>query len=158
MADLIGTLVAKNYQKISPSSLYGTRELQFVKVVADNGGDSNIDFTKQKFEITGETTGVFVGGYADADSYFSRAVRAMQSYVEVFYLGEPDETSFVVAISVDTANNGEGGTGLGEFGIIESLIIEALGIGNKAPSAFTGTAYNGDITVTEIHALGDAIQ
>lgn len=157
MADLIGTIVAKNYQKVSPSSMFGTRELTFVKVVADNGGTSNVDFTKQKFEITGPTAGAYAGEYGDADSYFSRAIRALQGYSEVFFIGTPDATSFVVAIAGDTANDGAGDTGLGAYGNMEADIKAALGVGNKAPVGSVGTAYDGAITVTELAATGSSI-
>ena len=157
MADLIGTIVANNYQKVSPSSLFGTRELTFIKVVADNGGDSDIDFTKQKFEITGATTGAYAGEYGDADSYFSRAIRVLQGFGEVFFIGTPDATSFVVAIAGDTANSGAGSTGLGEYGNAEAAIAGALGVGNKAPVASVGAAYSGAITITELAATGGSI-
>lgn len=152
MADLIGTEVAKNYQRVAPSSMFSTRELSFIKIVADNGGDSNIDFTKQKFEITGATAGSYAGTYLDADSYMSRAIRAIQGYVELFFIGEPDNVSFIVAVSIDTANQG-----VVDYSNMESDIKEALGIGNKAPTAFTGTAYNGDIGVSELTAVGPVI-
>ena len=86
MADLIGTTVANNYQKVSPSSMFGTRDLVFVSVVADNAGDSDVDFTKQRFEITGATSGAYAGSYTDANSYFSRAIRALQGYAELFFV------------------------------------------------------------------------
>lgn len=155
MADLIGTMVAKNYQKISPSSMFGTRELLFVKVVADNGGTSSVDLTKQKFEITGPTSGSLVGTYADADSYFSRAVRALQTVAEVFFIGEPDQTSFVVAISRDTVNDGD--PDVSQYSILESAVKEGLGVGSKAPVGGVGTMYDGTITVTELTAVGDSI-
>lgn len=157
MADLIGTTVANNYQKASPSSLFGTRDLVFVSVVADNGGDSNIDFTQQKFEITGPTAGAYTGEYTDADSYFSRAIRALQGYAELFFVGTPDATGFVVAISSDTVNDGAGETGLGVFGNMEASIQESLGTGNKTPVGGVGSAYNGVITVTALDATGATI-
>ena len=157
MADLIGTTVANNYQKASPSSLFGTRDLVFVSVVADNAGDSNVDFTKQGFEITGPTAGAYAGEYTDADSYFARAIRALQGYAELFYIGTPDATGFVVAIASDTANDGAGDTGLGEFGNMEATIESSLGVGNKTPAAGVGAAYNGGITVTALSAVGSSI-
>lgn len=157
MADLIGTAVATNYQKTAPSSIFGTRELTFVKVVVDNGGDSDIDFTKQKYEVTGETAGAYTGTYADADSYFSRAVRAMQGYMELYFLGTPDATSFVAAIAGDTANDGAGTSGLGAYGMVESAIQSSLGTGNKTPVGGVGTAYSGAVTITELSAEGSSI-
>lgn len=131
MADLIGTLVAKNYQKVSPSSMFGTRELSFVKVVV-----TGADMTTQD-----GTTGTF----DEADSLFSRAVRAIQGYVELFFLGTPDATSFVMAISGDTANDGEGETGLGVYGNIESDVAGALGLAD------------GDVVLTELTSVGASI-
>ena len=157
MADLIGTVVAKNYQRIAPSSMFGTRELTFVSVVVDNGGDSDVDLTKQMFEITGATVGAYVGEYTDADSYFSRAVRALQGFAEVFYIGTPDATGFVVAIADDTANDGEGNTGLGVYGNMEAAIASALSIGNKTPVGGEGFVYDGAVTVTKLSAVGNSI-
>lgn len=124
MADLIGTIVAKNYQKAAPSSMFGTRELTFVSVTV-----TGPDMTKQD-GATGE--------YTDADSYFSRVIRAVQGYVEVFFIGTPDATSFVMAIAEDTANDGDAGT----YSKLITTVSEALGIADTA------------VVVTELSAVG----
>lgn len=124
MADLIGTIVAKNYQKAAPSSMFGTRELTFVSVTI-----TGPDMTKQ----TGTD-----GAYTDADSYFSRAIRAIQGYVEVFFIGTPDATSFVMAIAEDTANDGENET----YSKLITTVAEALGLADTA------------VAVAELSAVG----
>ena len=109
------------------------------------------------FEITGPTAGAYAGEYTDADSYFSRAVRALQGFAEVFYIGTPDATGFVVAIADDTANDGEGSTGLGIYGNMEAAIASALGVGNKTPVGGEGFVYDGAVTVTKLTSVGSTI-
>lgn len=149
MADLIGTEVAKNYQKVSPSSMFGTRDLAFLKITADNVGTSKVDFRRQKYAILTDTTGELQGSFLDADSYFSRAIRALQGFAEVFFIGEPDETEFLVAVSSDTVNDGET-----DFSYIQDYIAGALGVCKKAPTGGVGTAYNGAISVEVLKAEG----
>lgn len=145
MADLIGTEVAKNYQKVAPSSMFGTRELMFLKVTVDNAGTAKVDFTKQG---TNEEGNDYVGTYLEADSYLSRAIRALQGFAELFFIGEPNVTSFIVAVSSDTLNEGSDD----DLSYIKNHIAGSLGVGKKTGS--TPTLYNGAVEVTVLKAVG----
>jgi len=86
-ADLSG--VAANYLKAQASTQFGTRQLSVLKVEID---------------------GVYVN-YADANSLFSKAVRAIQQTAEIWAVFTPVDTStdyFHVIISTDSQWDGVG--------------------------------------------------
>lgn len=162
MPSLIGTTVTSNYLKTSPGTQFGTRALRIIKVAADDSGDSKIDLTKQKFEVTGPTAGAFVGSYTDSDSFYSAAVRAVQTVAEIYAIGQPDATSFIVVVSYDTANDSGAGTNANDqdktWSDLESVITDSLvsRLGDKTPVAGAGFVYNGVVTVTAIDVAGGA--
>ena len=82
MADLIGTSIAANYLKSAPSTQFGTRDLAFY-TVAGTGFDTT---------------------YANSDSNYAQAVRAIQTIAEVYGVGTPGAAGFIVIIASDTAN------------------------------------------------------
>ena len=119
MPSLIGNTVAANYLKTKPTTQFGTRQLSVLNIaIAD----------------------VFVN-HADADSLFSKSVRALQQTAEVWAVftpvdGSPD--SFNVIIATDTQYVGDSETsrtaipsgGLAptaNFGILETAIAAGNG-------------------------------
>ncbi len=116
MPSLVGSTVAANYLKAAPSSQFGTRHLAVLNIaIAD----------------------VFVD-YANADSLFSKSVRALQQTAEVSAVftpvdGSPD--SFNVVIATDTQWDGDtaaqgitgGAAGNGGYGVLETAIAAGNG-------------------------------
>lgn len=109
MPSLIGTDVAANYLKASPTTQFGTRQLTVIKVVQ---------------------AGVFVD-HATANSLFSKSVRALQQSAEVFAVFTPVDSGtdyFCAIIATDTQWDGVGtGTGAvipgdGSFAALEAAI------------------------------------
>jgi hypothetical protein len=93
MPSLLGTDVTTNYLKASASTQFGTRQLTVIKVVQD---------------------GVFVN-YADANSLFSKSVRALQQTAEIYAVYAPVDAGtdyFCAIIATDTQWDGAG-TGSG---------------------------------------------
>ena len=89
MPSLVGNYVAANYLKAKPSTQFGTRQLSVLNIAQAD---------------------VFVN-HANADSLFSKTVRALQQTAEVWAVftpvdGSPD--SFNVIISADSQWTGTG--------------------------------------------------
>jgi len=114
MPSLLGTDVAANYLKTLPSTQFGTRQLSVLNIAID---------------------GVFVS-HADANSLFSKAVRALQQTAEVWAVFTPVDAgtdSFNVIISADSQTTGDthvtGGTDTGSgYGILEASIEAGCGV------------------------------
>jgi hypothetical protein len=119
MPSLIGNTVAANYLKTKPTTQFGTRQLSVLNIaIAD----------------------VFVN-HADADSLFSKSVRALQQTAEVWAVFTPVDAgtdSFNVIIATDTQYVGDTETsrtaipsgGLAptaNFGILETAIAAGNG-------------------------------
>jgi hypothetical protein len=89
ISNVVGsTTVGANYLKTAPSTQFGTRHLSVLNVAID---------------------GVFVN-YANANSLFSKAVRALQQTAEVFAVFTPVDAgtdSFNVIIASDTQWDGQ---------------------------------------------------
>lgn len=159
MPSLIGTTVAANYLKTSPTTQFGTRALRIIKIVAANGGDSDIDFTAQKYTVTGATTGAFTGAYTDGDSYFNAAVRGIQTVAEIYAVGQPDATTFLAVVAAETVNDSDTADNVpGGWTDLSDAIKNALALklGNKTPVASVGFVANTAITVTAIDVAGGA--
>lgn len=82
MPSLIGTDLTKNYQVTKPTTKFGTRELAYFQV--DMGTDVATD-------------------YALPNSLYSKAVRGLQSRVEIYGVGVPSGSNFTVIAAADTA-------------------------------------------------------
>ena len=117
MPSLLGTTVTANYLKASPSAKFGTRDLTFISVSV-SGVDTN---------------------YANADSLFSKTVRALQQSVEVYFIGTPASGAFVAAISADTASNVDSKSGATESGTGWGLLEAAIAAGNGGVTATVAT-------------------
>ena len=120
MPSLVGNYVAANYLKAAPSTQFGTRQLTVLNIAI---------------------AGVFVD-HADANSLFSKAVRAVQQTAEVWAVFTPVDAgtdSFNVVIATDTQYSGDtetsrtaipsGGADAGTgFGIFETAIQAGCGV------------------------------
>ncbi len=117
MPSLVGSTVAANYLKALPTTQFGTRQLSVLNVAID---------------------GVFVN-HADANSLFSKAVRAIQQTAEVWAVFTPVDAStdsFNVIISTDSQWDGDsaaqgttgGAAGNGGYGVFETAIQAGCGV------------------------------
>jgi len=129
-------VLSPNAKKIEVGSQFGTPELQFIEVAAVEDS-SAVDFTKAVLAGT--------GAYTDADSLLFKAVNAIQGLAEVYIVGTPSATEFVVAINKNTANDFDSDNETQGYGKMEAAIDAAIGIG-------TGTH---SVTVTELTITGD---
>ncbi len=116
MPSLVGSTVAANYLVAKPSTQFGTRQLSVLNIAID---------------------GVFVD-YANANSLFSKSVRALQQTAEVWAVFTPVDAgtdSFNVIISTDSQWNGDtaaqgitgGAAGNGGYGVLETAIAAGNG-------------------------------
>jgi len=103
MPSLYGTTVAANYGKMTAQQTYGTdnnfsnfgtRNLRFLKVTATTDGSTAVNFsTTTVSSYTGFT-------------YFSGAVRTLQTIGELYLVGPGGSVGFLVAVSGDTLADG----------------------------------------------------
>ena len=107
---------ASNYLKAKPSTRFATRQLAFFTVTI---ADVHLN-------------------YLNANSLYSRAIRAVQQNAEIYAVGIPAANDFVVVVAQDTANDGDN-TDDGLNSMANTL------------SQATGG------TVTAVHLAGDAL-
>jgi hypothetical protein len=86
MPSLVGNYVAANYLKADPSTQFGTRQLTVINI-AQTGVETN---------------------YADANSLFSKTIRAVQQTAEVWAVFTPTENAVKMIISTDSQWDGTG--------------------------------------------------
>ena len=160
MPSLLGTYVAANYGRMTSIDTYGgttyanfgTRNLAFIKVVISGGTPP--DFTAG----TGKANDVYTvnSNALDSNAYFSVAVRTIQQYGEVYFVGTPTAQAFVVAVAIDTMNSAATNSNvevfntayptLGTFGGLAAQLLTAL-----------GSWSSGAVTITQLTASGASI-
>ena len=159
MPSLLGTYVAANYGRMTSQDTYGgttysnfgTRNLAFIKVVLSGG-------TPPDFTAGTGPTGVYtvLNNSTDGNDYFSVAVRTIQQYGEVYFVGTPTAQAFVVAVAIDTMNSAATSSNvevfntayptLGTFGGLSAQLLTAL-----------GSWGSGAVTITQLTASGASI-
>ena len=96
--------VGQNARKVTPSSLFGTRELKFFVIGADYDfyhDDLNTDPGDEGFNAD------LTEGYSNPGSIYHEVVKALQTGGELFYLAPPnsfDVNNFVFGIAEDTSD------------------------------------------------------
>lgn len=120
MPSLVGSTIARNFEKALETSVLGTRRLNFYKVTAVHSA-APVDFTKGTIAGT--------GSYITAASPFAKAILALQGFVELYYIAEPGTEGFLFAVAVDTANGAAVGTNVDgtTFGAAEAAVKAAIG-------------------------------
>jgi len=159
MPSLLGTYVAANYGRMTSQDTYGgttysnfgTRNLAFIKVVLSGG-------TPPDFTAGTGPTGVYtvLSNSTDGNDYFAVAVRTIQQYGEVYFVGTPTAQAFVVAVAIDTMNSAATSSNtevfntayptLGTFGGLAAQLLTAL-----------GSWGSGVVTITQLTASGASI-
>lgn len=159
MPSLLGTYVAANYGRMTSQDTYGgvtysnfgTRNLAFLKVVLSGG-------TPPDFTAGTGPTGVYTvfNNSTDSLDYFSVAVRTIQQFGEIYFVGAPTAQAFVVAVAIDTANDAAANSNvevfntsyptLSTFGALAAQLLNALGAWGS-----------GAVTITQLTASGASI-
>jgi hypothetical protein len=122
-------LVGDGVDGAGPYTRFGTRELQAVKVVS-----STINFSTD---------------YEEANSNLAKAVAAIQTRAEVYYVGIPGNTATGVTVLISSVNSDSGdGYGAnsdydGTYDNLEELIDVAV-----------NGSDTGDITITNVELTG----
>jgi hypothetical protein len=122
-------LVGDGASGVGPYSRFGTRQLQAVTVVS-----ASVDFSID---------------YSTPNSDFAKAVAAIQSRAEIYYVGIPGDTAtgFTVLLGSVNSDSGDGyGTGSspdGSYDNLEELIDVAV-----------NGSDTDDITITEVALTG----
>ena len=126
-----GVNVAANYNAMPAQQSYGigekytnfgTRQLSIIKV-AVSGGSNDMRYADGATSST---------SYQDANSLFAKAVRALQTYAEVYAVYAPVAGGFLAVVALDTANSSDSGNGdtdgaIGTgYGLLEGVIAASL--------------------------------
>jgi hypothetical protein len=128
MPSLIGSTVTANYLKAAPSTQFGTRQLSVINV-AVAGVETN---------------------YANANSLFSKTVRALQQTAEVYAVFTPTTDAFKAIIAADTQSTADSATDqTAGFGLLET----AIAAGNGGVSATVTTNLTGFVAPANYAAV-----
>jgi hypothetical protein len=94
-----------------------------------------------------------VVGWKNPNSLFSRLVRCAQQYHEVYVVGQPDATNFMLLVAADTENGADSGnTQSTGYGLLETALAAEVGKTNKAD----GTGTNSSAATITVTASGTA--
>ena len=103
----VDTTTSANYLKASPSTQFGTRQLQIISVAQTAIGTNN----------------------ADANSLFSKTVRAVQQTAEIYAVGTPSTNACQFIIATDTQSTADSATDqTAGFGLLEAAILAGSGV------------------------------
>jgi hypothetical protein len=95
-------------------------------------------------ESDGSTATNFSTTYTNSNSDFSLAVRAIQTYAEVYAVGTPDATGFIVIVATDTANGADSGnTQAATFGLMEAAVTANLANGGSSATTISVLTFDG---------------
>jgi hypothetical protein len=128
MPSLIGSTVTANYLKAAPTTQFGTRQLAVINI-AVAGVETN---------------------YANANSLFSKTVRALQQTAEVYAVFTPTTDAFKAIIAADTQSTADSYTDqTAGFGLLET----AIAAGNGGVSAAVTTNLTGFVAPANYAAV-----
>jgi hypothetical protein len=156
MPSLLNTTVAANYGAMPAQDTYatgaafsafGTRPLRLLKVVLSSG--SNNDLRYQDGQTAVAT------GYTQANSLFGQVVRAMQTNAEVYFVGQPDSTSFLALVAGDTVDDAATSSNVAglTYGQLAATIKATI---DNRTAAQHGAGAAGTATTVTITASGTA--
>jgi hypothetical protein len=116
-AEITLARVSANARKTAATTQFGTRELSVIKVLI---GGTAADVRYQD----GASSGL---AYTLPNSLYSAAIRAIQTYAEVYAVYAPVATGFIAIIATDTANGADSGnTQAATFGLMEAVIAASV--------------------------------
>ena len=131
MASLIGSTIARNFEKADVSTVMGTRKLKFYKVVVNSGGV--IDMSLADLAGTGGTS------YTDPSSLYAKSILALQGFFEIYAVLTPGTGGFIFVVAEDTANGAE-----------VSSNVQATTFGAAEAAVKAATAAVTSVTITEV--------
>ena len=103
----VDTATSANYLKAVPSTQFGTRQLTIISVAQTAIGTNN----------------------ANADSLFSKTVRAIQQTAEIYAVGTPSTNACQFIIATDTQSTADSATDqTAGFGLLEAAILAGSGV------------------------------
>jgi hypothetical protein len=160
MPSLLGTYVAANYGRMTSQDTYGgvtysnfgTRNLAFLKVVLSGG-------TPPDFTAGTGPTGVYTvfNNSTDSLDYFSVAVRTIQQFGEIYFVGAPTAQAFVVAVAIDTMNDASASAGQGNIELLSYPTLSNFGLLAAQLLNALGAWGSGAVTITQLTASGASI-
>lgn len=115
----VDSTTSANWLKTVESTQFGTRELTVIKVLV-TGGSNDMRYQD------GATSTL---SYTLPASLYSKAVRTIQNFAEVYAVYAPVATGFIAVIAADTADGSEANTPntqAATFGKMEAAISAAL--------------------------------
>ena len=126
----VDSTTSANWLKTAPSTQFGTRQLTFLKVVATGSdGSTAVDFSATS---------------TASNSDFSKAVRTIQNFNEIYAVGTPDAVGFIVVIADDTKNGANSGNTQGTgHGLLEAALVAALAKGGSATATVSELTFDG---------------
>ena len=120
-AGIAGSVLGANALKTAATTQFGTRELSTIKVLV---GGTATNMTLSDGTAAGAT------GYLLSNSIYSAAIRALQSFGEVYAVYAPVSTGFIAIMALDTLNSSESGNGTNPiattFGLAEAALVVAI--------------------------------
>jgi len=161
MPSLLGTYVAANYGRMTSQDTYGgttysnfgTRNLAFLSVTVSGG-------TPPSFTSGAGPTGNYqsFNNATDSLDYFAVAVRTIQQFGEVYFVGTPSSTAFVVAVAIDTMNDASASAGQGNIELLSYPTLSNFGLLAAQLLTALGSWGSGAVTVAQLTASGATIQ
>ena len=127
--DNTGTTVAtagSNSLKTAPRTQFGTRELTAITVTV---GGTAINMTLSDGAAAGAT------GYLLSNSPYSAAIRALQSFGEVYAVYAPVATGFIAILATDTLNSSASANGTNPIATTFTLAETAMAAAIDAAKA-----------------------
>jgi hypothetical protein len=137
--DNTGTTVAtagSNSLKTAERTQFGTRELSTIKVVV---GGTAADVRYQD----GASSGL---SYTLSNSVYSAAVRALQSFGEVYAVYAPVATGFIAIVATDTLNSSASGNGTNP--IATSFTLAETAMAAAVDAAKASATKDSTVTIT----------
>ena len=167
MPSLLGTAVAANYGRMVAQDTYatgadfssfGTRPMRLLKVVASG---TNCSFILQDGSTADASLTSALGfvpslaGWKQPNSLFSRLVRVIQTFGEIYVVGQPDATNFLVLVSADTINDADS-TNSNKPSTTYTLLETVLAAEVAGTQKADGTGTNGSSATVTVTASGTA--
>lgn len=155
MPSLLGTLVTANYSRMLPQDTYaqgaefsafGTRPMRLLLVTLSSVTRGSMilqDGSTADASLTAALGFVpSLVGWKQPNSLFGRIVRACQQYHEVYVVGQPNATDFMMLVAADTDNTAGVTNNVldGTYSALEAAILAEITRTNKADGTGTNTS------------------
>jgi hypothetical protein len=152
MPSLLNTVVTQNYQRMTPQDTYatgadysafGTRPMKLLNITL-SGGANNSMILQDGQTADGSLTvaqGMIPGvvGWKQPYSLFSRIVRTVQGFGEIYVVGQPNATDVLLLVSADTFNGAaSGNTQADTFTLLETAIAAEVAATKLATTGGAG--------------------